>query len=374
LVEWQSAVEELAVKNGFWRGRRVFISGHTGFKGSWLSFWLTELGAEVTGFALPPDTEPSLFDLLGIQSRTVSRCGDVRDFAGFQTAVLTANPEVFFHLAAQAQVREGYSHPKETIETNVSGTLHALEIGRHVADLRAMVVVTSDKCYRNDNRVTGYREEDPLGGDDPYSCSKACAEMLAESYNKSFFQTTKCAVATARAGNVIGGGDWSRDRLVPDIIRALAGHTTLALRNSGATRPWQHVLDPLNGYITLAQRLCAEGQRFAGAWNFGPLLTDAVTVEELARSMYGAWGAEPRLERDMGPNPREAQRLAVDATKARENLGWTPRLSSAEMIQWTVEWYKRWRSGKAVAEITAEQIDRYQERSVVRRALSAAQR
>jgi CDP-glucose 4,6-dehydratase len=241
------------------------------------------------------------------------------------------------------------------------GTAHALEIARNIADLRAMVVVTTDKCYRNDNRLTGYREEDPLGGNDPYSCSKTCAELVTESYRKSFFTGRNCAVATARAGNVLGGGDWSRDRLVPDVVRALGDGSMLRLRNSTATRPWQHVLDPLSGYLMLAERLCAAGDGFAEAWNFGPSDSDSITVEGLVELIFAAWHAEPRWERDTEPNPPESQRLALDATKAREKLGWEPRLSNSETIRWTVQWYKEWYSGRIPDEITSVQIERYQD-------------
>lgn len=356
----------------FWRGRRVFITGHTGFKGAWLSFWLAQLGADVTGFALVPDTEPNLFTLLGIKRRIVSRFGDIREFADFKKAAHAANPDIFFHLAAQAQVREGYAHPARTFETNVMGTANALEVAREIAGLRAMLVVTSDKCYRNDSRLGGYREEDALGGDDPYSCSKACAELITESYRMSFFKDAKCGVATARAGNIVGGGDWSQDRIVPDVVRALMGESTLRLRNPAATRPWQHVLDPLYGYLTLAERLATHGDKFAGPWNFGPAVGDSVTVGDLVGSIQAAWNSGRNWEHDTGPNPPESQRLAVDATKAREQLEWEPRLSSSEMVEWTVEWYKRCRSDKDAVEITSEQIERFQQRGL-RRALSTAQ-
>ena len=232
------------------------VTGHTGFKGSWLSFWLAAAGADVTGFALPPSTNPHLFGLLDIPGKVRSLLGDVRDAAAVKRAVQTADPEVIFHLAAQAEVRAGYADPLGTFDVNVMGTANVLEAARERRELRAVVVVTSDKCYGNDDRETAYREDDCLGGDDPYSASKACAELVAGAYRRSFFGGGGCGVATARAGNVIGGGDWSRDRLVPDLVRSLVGGTPLSLRNPGAVRPWQHVLDPLAGYLTLAQQLC----------------------------------------------------------------------------------------------------------------------
>ena len=268
-------------------------------------------------------------------------------------------------MAAQAEVREGFARPADTFETNVMGTAHALETARDAADLRAMVVVTSDKCYRNDGRLTGYREGDPLGGDDPYSCSKAAAELVVSSYRKSFFGASACAIATARAGNVIGGGDWSRDRLVPDVVRAVVERSPLRLRNPGATRPWQHVLDSLAGYLLLAERLWTDGQEFAEAWNFGPPLGESVTVSDLAESIFAAW-REARSWAHAPASEPEPLRLAVDASKARERLGWEPRLSPAETIDWTVDWYRAWHQGQAPEKISARQLERYRDRAHVR--------
>ena len=266
---------------------------------------------------------------------------------------------MLFHLAAQAQVREGYAQPVTTFDTNVIGTVHALEIARNLPDLRAIIVVTSDKCYVNDNRLAGYDEDAQLGGDDPYSCSKACAELVTASYRRSFFDGSGCAVATVRAGNVIGGGDWSRDRLVPDVVRALVNESPLKLRNPTATRPWQHVLEPLAGYLTLAERLFTDGPRFAQAWNFGPPASGLATVGELVNSIFSAWEREALWETDAALQPPESQNLAVDAAKARTRLGWKPRLASSDTIDWTVEWYKAWHSGTSPESITSEQIQRY---------------
>jgi CDP-glucose 4,6-dehydratase len=321
---------------------------------------LARLGADVTGFALPPDTEPNLFSLLEIEAKVNSRFGDVRDLARFRQVARGADPEVLFHLAGQALVREGYAHPIATFETNTMGVAHALECARNLPNLRAVIVVTSDKCYRNDGRLVGYREDDALGGDDPYSCSKACAELVTESYRRSFFDDSNCAIATARAGNVIGGGDWSRDRLVPDILRAHVADAPLELRNPHATRPWQHVLEPLVGYLTLAEQLHASRTRFAGAWNFGPSANGSITVKELAHAIYDAWGKEPNWQLDSGPNFKEARRLAVDAAKAQESLGWLPRLSAADAVLWTVEWYRAWSSGESAEAATSRQIEQYQ--------------
>ena len=345
---------------GFWHGRRVFVTGHSGFKGAWLTFLLSRLGADVTGFALPPDTDPNLFSLLGIDGKITSRFGDVRDLDQFRSAAGHADPEVFFHMAAQAQVREGYADPIYTFQTNAMGVAHALECARNLPRLRAMVVVTSDKCYRNDGRIEGYREDDALGGDDPYSCSKACAELITEAFRRSFFQDGRCAIATARAGNVIGGGDWSRDRLVPDILRAHLGGVPLELRNPYATRPWQHVLEPLAGYLMLAERLYESGTTFAGPWNFGPSTGASVTVMQLANAIYDVWGSEPNWTRDARPNPKEAQSLAVDSNRARQKLGWLPVLSSLDAVRWTVEWYTTWHSGGSSEAATSRQIEQYQ--------------
>lgn len=343
----------------FWRGKRVFITGHTGFKGAWLSFLLSRLGADVNGFALPPDTDPNLFDLLGISSRVTSRFGDVRDLATFRDLTMSGDPQIMFHMAAQAQVREGYAKPVATFDTNVLGTAHALESARELPNLGAIVVISSDKCYSNDGRRTGYREDDILGGDDPYSCSKACAELVTSSYRKSYFTQGRCAVATARAGNVIGGGDWSRDRLVPDVVRAVVNGSPLKLRNPAATRPWQHVLEPLAGYVTLAERLFTEGRPFAEAWNFGPHPRESTTVADIVGSMFAAWQKEPMWEVDSCVGQRENQNLAVDASKAATRLGWEPRLPNSDTIRWTVDWYKAWHSGESPEAITADQIERY---------------
>jgi CDP-glucose 4,6-dehydratase len=343
----------------FWRGKRVFISGHTGFKGAWLSYMLSRLGADVTGFALPPNTEPNLFDLLNIQRRVSSRSGDVRDLFIFGEALAASNPEIVFHMAAQAIVREGYAHPVDTFSTNVIGTVNVLEAARSLPELRALLVVTTDKCYVNDDRRGGYSEGDRLGGDDPYSCSKACAELVTSAYRKSFFQGSACAVATARAGNVIGGGDWSRDRLVPDVVRGLVNESPVRLRNPAATRPWQHVLDPLCGYLMVAERLYTDGAPFAQAWNFGPPAGDSATVAELVNAIFAAWKRDALWERDPSPQPAESQHLALDTAKASTELDWSPRLLSAETIGWTVDWYKAWHLGAPPESITSQQIDRY---------------
>jgi CDP-glucose 4,6-dehydratase len=347
----------------FWSGKRIFITGHSGFKGAWLSFWLSRLGAVVTALSLPPDTEPNLFDILDVRARVWSHFADVRDLGAFREVARRASPEIFFHLAAQAQVRDGYADPVGTFATNVMGTVNALQIARELRDLRAMVVVTSDKCYRNDNRAGGYGEDDLLGGDDPYSCSKACAELVSASYRESFFEGDGCVIATARAGNVIGGGDWSQHRLVPDVVRALAGGSQLTLRNPAATRPWQHVLESLAGYLILAERLYRDGSPFARAWNFGPPPEQSATVADVVTSLYAAWNERPNWAGDPIGGPRESQRLALDASKARDRLGWRPRLTRADAIAWTADWYKAWHSGESAPEITGRQIARYEERT-----------
>jgi CDP-glucose 4,6-dehydratase len=343
----------------FWNGKRVLVSGHTGFKGAWLAFWLSRLGARVTGVALPPATQPNLFDLLQLDARVRSCFVDVTDLDSFREVAVRADPEIFFHMAAQAQVREGYLSPVNTFQTNVLGVVHALEIARNLPSARAVVVVTSDKCYRNDGPSEPFREDAPLGGNDPYASSKACAELVTHSYRVSY-PRADCRVATARAGNVIGGGDWSSDRLVPDIVRAIVSGAPLRIRNPSATRPWQHVLEPLTGYLMLAESLHRDGAAFAQAWNFGPDSDGGLSVSSLAESIFAAWGQKPRWQEDEASRQPEAQWLTVDASKARERLDWKTHLAKDDAIAWTVEWYKAWHLGARLQEVTAGQIDRYE--------------
>jgi len=355
--------------NGFWRGRRVFLTGHTGFKGSWLGLWLQHLGAEVVGYALPPHTAPNLFEAARVADGMGSTLGDVNDLTRMREAVAAHRPEVVLHLAAQSLVRASYRDPIGTYETNVLGTARLLEAVRSCESVRAVVIVTSDKCYENREWVWPYRENDALGGHDPYSNSKACAELVAGAYRNSFFPVERysehqVAIATARAGNVIGGGDWSQDRLIADIARAFGAGETLQIRNPQATRPWQHVLEPLRGYLALAEKLVLEGTNYSGAWNFGPRHDDARPVgwivEHLASRWAAAGGPPRRWQIDPGPHPHEAQMLQLDWTKALQELGWRPALSLPEALDMTLDWYQSVQRGEDARRKCLDQLEAYQ--------------
>ena len=347
----------------FWNGKRVFLTGHTGFKGSWLSLWLLGLGAKVSGLALSPPTTPSLFALSGLEKRMDSRLGDIRDAAAVEAAVRAADPEILIHMAAQPLVRLSYEEPVVTLATNVMGTAHVLEAARRCPSLRAVIVVTSDKCYENREWVWAYRETEPMGGHDPYRASKGCTELVAAAWRRSFFAAEgAAALATVRAGNVIGGGDWALDRLIPDCVRALGAGRPILVRSPNAVRPWQHVLEPLRGYLMLAEALWREPAAHAEGWNFGPGEDDARPVSWIVSRMVERWGPGAAWETTGGPHPHEATHLRVDSSKARVRLGWTPRLGLSDGLDWTVEWFRRYHSGEDAGRVALDQIDRYQHR------------
>jgi len=361
-----ATLEGLGVTSAFWQDRRVLITGHTGFKGSWLALWLARLGAKVTGYALAPPTTPNLFKLVDVGSYVHSIVGDVRDLEQIRRVLRGAKPEIIIHMAAQSLVRESYRSPLDTIATNVMGTVNLLEAVRHASDVRAVVVVTSDKCYENREQVAGYRESDPMGGHDPYSSSKGAAELITSSYRRSFFHAPgHPAIATARAGNVIGGGDFATDRLIPDCIRATETTRPVSIRNPESIRPWQFVLEPLAGYLHLAQRLAQDGFRYGGAWNFGPLEDEPHTVRWLC-DRFAAMLAV-RVNKPFGVNldhhegdQHEASYLRLDISKAREKLNWHPVLSLDDAVAMTAAWYAEYLNGGDVPRMTADQIEQFQ--------------
>lgn len=334
-------MESLVIDRAFWHNRRVFLTGHTGFKGGWTALLLHSLGAKVIGFALPPEDEPNLFAVAGIGRTLDHHIGDLNDVAAVRSAIADAQPEVVIHMGAQALVRRSYADPVSTYATNVMGTVHVLEAVRHVSSVRATVVVTSDKCYDNRSSIWGYREIDALGGHDPYSSSKGCAELVTDSYRRSFFHTAGAsAIASGRAGNVIGGGDWALDRLVPDAIRAFENQQALYVRNPAAIRPWQHVLDPVVAYLHLAEQLVRQGPAVAEAWNFGPAAQSEVPVSTIVTKLVALWDGNARWERDEGEHPHEAAYLRLDCSKARQRLGWQPLIELDQALTLTVDWYK----------------------------------
>ena len=363
-------MEELVAPATPWKGRRVFLTGHTGFKGGWLALWLSWLGAEVRGYALDPSTTPSLFEAAGVGAVVDDVRGDIRDAAKLEKAMQEFAPEVVFHLAAQPLVRYSYQDPIGTYETNVIGTARVLDAVRRTPSVRAVVSVTTDKCYENKEWIWPYRETDPLGGYDPYSASKACAEIVSASFRQSFFPVEQLrlpgghqvAVATGRAGNVIGGGDWSTDRLIPDLVRGFLSGAPVSIRRPHSIRPWQHVLEPLHGYMTLALKLLEpDAARFATAYNFGPTEDDARPVAWIADRMTRFWGDGASWVLDEDPNaPHEATYLKLDASRARHDLAWVPRLRLETALGWLVEWYRVWQSSpNSIRTFTLSQIAQY---------------
>jgi CDP-glucose 4,6-dehydratase len=344
-----------AVDHNFWRDRRVLLTGHTGFKGAWLALWLQALGARVTGFSVNGVSQPSLFELARVGEGVESIEGDVCDAEAIAAAVRAAAPEVVIHLAAQSLVRRSFAEPVETFQTNVIGTVNVLDaVRRHGDEARAVVNVTSDKCYENREWEWGYREDEPMGGHDPYSSSKGCAELVTAAYRRSFFSGAR--LASARAGNVIGGGDWGQDRLLPDIMRAVLVGEEVRVRNPGSVRPWQHVLNPLSGYLVLAQALW-DSPEHASGWNFGPVDEDARTVGWIVERIAELWPGELRSSFDEGPHPHEARYLKVDSSRARTGLGWRPPVELEVALEATVAWYQQLHEGADMRAVTLAQID-----------------
>lgn len=345
---------------GFWQGKRVLVTGHTGFKGSYLCLWLQDLGAQVVGYALAPPTDPSLFGAAQVADGMTSVIGDIRDLAHLQAVVAEQQPEIILHLAAQALVRPSYAAPVETYSTNVMGTVHVLEAARLAPSVKVVVNVTSDKCYANREWVWGYRENEPMGGHDPYSSSKGCAELVTAAYRASYWsQAGGVQLASARAGNVIGGGDWAKDRLVPDLLTALGRGESALIRNPASVRPWQHVLEPLSGYLQLAERLWRDGAAFADGWNFGPSADDVQPVRWIADHITALWGEQARWHTSGEAQLHEARLLMLDSAKARDALGWRPRWPLAQGLRATVEWQKAFLSGAPMRAFTLSQIHAY---------------
>jgi CDP-glucose 4,6-dehydratase len=349
----------------FWQGKRVFVTGHTGFKGSWLCLWLQEMGAVVTGYALPSPSEPSLFEAAKVASGMHSIIADVRDGETLRAAMQAARPEIVIHMAAQPLVRYSYLNPVETYGTNVMGVVHLLEAVRATPGVRAVVNVTSDKCYENKEWAWGYRENEPMGGYDPYSNSKGCAELVTSAYRSSYFNPAKyaehgVALASGRAGNVIGGGDWAQDRLIPDMLRAISKAQPVQIRNPEAIRPWQHVLEPLSGYLMLAERLCKDGAAFAEGFNFGPADTDAKPVSWIIERLTSRWGDGAAWQLEGTPQPHEATYLKLDCSKAHARLGWHPRWAIGQTIDQIVAWHRAYDVGQDMRRLTLSQIQDYQ--------------
>ena len=349
----------------FWKGKRVLITGHTGLKGSWLTLWLKNSGAHVIGYALAPPTQPSLIGLARLDRGIISINGDIRNLEYLKSIIADHKPEILIHMAAQSLVHYSYKDPIETYSTNVMGTVNVLETVRQSRGIRAVIIVTSDKCYENKEWLWGYRENESMGGHDPYSSSKGCAELVTSAYRNSFlaekdYKSHGVAVASARAGNVIAGGDWAEDRLIPDIIKAFMGNGSVVIRSPNAIRPWQHVLEPLNGYLCLAEKLWEQGPKFTGAWNFGPNDEDARPVSWIVEKMVKLWGEGAGWELDTGLNPHEASYLRLDCSKAKNLLGWSPNLSLSTSLEWIVKWYRSYMQKENMYAVTKGEILRFE--------------
>jgi CDP-glucose 4,6-dehydratase len=361
----QSTLEGLAMNPAFWQAKRVLLTGHTGFKGSWLSIWLQSMGAQVTGYALAPPTNPSLFEIAEVAQGMTSVIGDIRDLAKLQAVFAEHQPEIVIHMAAQPLVRYSYQNPVETYSTNVMGTVHLLEAVRNTPGVKAVVNITTDKCYENREWVWGYRENEPMGGLDPYSNSKGCAELVSAAYRSSFFNADNyaqhgVATATVRAGNVIGGGDWAQDRLIPDVLAAFEQGRKVDIRNPNAIRPWQHVMEPLRGYLMLAEQLFEHGPSFCEGWNFGPNDDDAKPVGWIVEQMAALWGNDAQWQVDTGEHPHEAQYLKLDISKARSRLDWHPALRLQDALALIIDWSKQRAAGANMRQLTLSQLLAYQ--------------
>ncbi|MBM7107672.1 CDP-glucose 4,6-dehydratase [Brevibacillus laterosporus] len=350
------------MEKSFWYQKKVLITGHTGFKGTWLTLWLTSLGADVIGYSLNPPSTPHLFGIAEVSQECCSIKGDITDYPLLLQTLTEHQPEIIFHLAAQPLVQQSYTAPLTTYHTNVLGTVHVLEAARQTKSVHVIINVTSDKCYKNDGLGNhSFQETDPLGGHDPYSASKACAEVVTESYQKSFFQTALSSaprLASVRAGNVIGGGDWAADRLFPDIARALIHSSKLSIRNPNAIRPWQHVLDPLHGYLLLAEKLW-NNPTYAQSWNFGPIDHSYLTVREMVDQAAIIWNENIEIAKPSTTPPYESPILTLDSSKAIHSLGWYPKLTTTKAITWTVQWYQQYQAGKDIKSFTRQQINRF---------------
>ena len=349
-----------SVNPKFWNNKRVLLTGHTGFKGSWLSLWLQAMGAELRGVSLEPPTTPALFNVANVAEGMDHQIADIRDLKKIKSLVTEFKPEILIHMAAQPLVRLSYQQPVETYATNVMGTVKVLEAARHSGSVRAIVNITTDKCYENKEWVWGYREDEPMGGHDPYSNSKGCAELVSSAYRKSFLNPAGIAMATARAGNVIGGGDWALDRLVPDVLRALEQQHPALIRNPHATRPWQHVLEPLSGYLLLAEYLYSNGQAYAEGWNFGPHEDDAKPVQWIVEQLCQAWGGNATWALQPGEHPHEANYLKLDISKAKQNLHWHPRWPLQTALHHITTWHQAWLANENMRNYCLQQISQYQ--------------
>lgn len=346
----------------FWNGKKVLITGHTGFKGAWLSQWLIEMGAKVSGIALDPKTTPNLYDILNLNSKMKSYISDITEYETVDDIVRREEPEIILHLAAQALVHDSYDDPIGTLKANIIGTSNLLQSVRGSKTVKVLVNVTSDKCYQNDELSIAFIETDRMGGNDIYSCSKGCSELITNAFRKSFYETHQAVLVTARAGNVIGGGDWSKNRLVPDIIKAFGCGQTVNLRNPLSIRPWQHVLEPLSGYLLLAEKVYKNGKEYEGAWNFGPGSAGEITVQELTKRISDVWGEDSQWAITENTFPLESNFLKLDCAKSIKYLGWNPRLSIEETIAWTAGWYKRMFQKDDMEAYTRRQIKDYMER------------